>query len=185
MLVGRRCLRSRFGTAHHSRAFWPPFGSGASPSASAIRLNSTAPEPGNWCRRQLPGRPGDGRKEPFPGRASTWVGRRSIWVDTELGCSVSLPPRNVSLGRRTCASVVVACTLAFSGRGARCVSWSLHCRSSASSSSRPSWSSPPRQGRQRPVDAPRGVGREDLRTHLRRSEAQPKSTGTVGRVSSG
>jgi transposase len=47
-------LRSRLGTTNHSRALLLPFGLGASASASAIRLNSTALGPGNWCRGQLP-----------------------------------------------------------------------------------------------------------------------------------
>jgi len=80
LLVSRPVrLRSRLGTAHHSRALLPPFGPGASPSASAIRLNSTMPGAGNWCWRQLPGNPGIG------GRCHSQDWRQRGWQTVNLG----------------------------------------------------------------------------------------------------
>jgi hypothetical protein len=124
------------GPHHHPRALLPPFDPRASPSARAIHRNSTAPGPGHWCRRQLSGIPGLGGRRHSQdwchrGRAHTSPG----WTPNG-GVDAS---RHVLREPRNCTRDAVACTLPLTGRGAACVRSSLHCRSSASSCSRPSW----------------------------------------------
>jgi hypothetical protein len=134
------CARSRTDIAHHSRALLPSFGPDATASTQVICMDSVAPGPGDWRRRQLPGNPALGgrrhlqnlhqHERPFVERVHTDN------LNAPVGAARNLLPgrRNRARGRR---GVILA---SLKGRGEPCVSSSLHCSSSVSSCSRPSWS---------------------------------------------
>ena len=73
MLVSARCAsRSRLATAHHSRAFLPSFGPGASPSAEAISREFDGARTWRLVPAPIAGNSGGVRM------ASTRVGRRAV-----------------------------------------------------------------------------------------------------------